>query len=99
MKTTSLRLLAFIIALACLTSFVLAGDSFDGTVEKAGDGKITIKLKDDSSRTFDVDVMAKITLDGKTAKLDDIKSGALVTVATEAKKDKTMAVAITAKSG
>jgi hypothetical protein len=46
------------------------------TVVKAGDGKITLTLKgDDQKHTHDVAKDAKITLDAKKAKLEELKEG------------------------
>jgi hypothetical protein len=48
----------------------------EATFVKAGDGKITLSFKgDDSKHTHDVAKDAKITLDDKEAKLDDLKEG------------------------
>ena len=48
----------------------------DATVVKAGDGKITLTFKgDEKKHTHDVAKDAKITLDGKEAKLDALKEG------------------------
>lgn len=57
---------------------LLAADEkvHEATVVKAGDGKITLSFKgDDSKHTHDVAKDAKITLDGKEAKLEDLKEG------------------------
>jgi hypothetical protein len=72
--------------------------SLNGTVESAGSGSITIKDESGTSQKFAVDSGAKITLDGKTVKLDDLKSGFSATVETEIKNDKTVAVLITGRS-
>jgi hypothetical protein len=51
----------------------------EATVVKAGDGKITLTFKgDEKKHTHDVAKDAKITLDGKDAKLEDLKEGATV---------------------
>ena len=48
----------------------------EATVVKAGDGKITLTFKgDDKKHTHDVAKDAKITLDGKTVKLEELKEG------------------------
>jgi hypothetical protein len=48
----------------------------EATVVKAGDGKITLTFKGDTEKhTHDVAKDAKITLDGKDAKLQDLKEG------------------------
>ncbi len=54
----------------------------EATVVKAGDGKITLTFKgDDKKHTHDVAKDAKITLDDKSAKLEDLKEGFPVKVA------------------
>ncbi len=75
-----------------------ADNSVDGKIEKASNG--VVELKDDSGTIskYDVDSGAKITLDGKSVKLDELPVGAPATVTTEIKNNKTVAVKITAKS-
>ena len=51
----------------------------EATVVKAGDGKITLTFKgDDKNHEHDLAKDAKVTLDGKDAKLEDLKEGATV---------------------
>ena len=51
----------------------------EATVVKAGDGKITLTFKgDEKKHEHDVAKDAKIALDGKDAKLEDLKVGAPV---------------------
>ena len=51
----------------------------EATVVKAGDGKITLTFKgDEKKHAHDVAKDATITLDGKDAKLEDLKEGATV---------------------
>jgi hypothetical protein len=62
---------------------LLAADekAHEATVVKAGDGKITLTFKgDDQKHTHDVAKDAKITLDGKKAKLEDLKESLPVKV-------------------
>ena len=48
----------------------------EATVVKAGDGKITLTFKGDTQKhVHDVAKDAKITLDGKDAKLQELKEG------------------------
>ena len=58
-------------------SLQAAGDQVhEATVVKAGEGKITLTFKgDDQKHTHDVAKDAKITLDAKKAKLEDLKEG------------------------
>lgn len=89
---------------AAVALFVLAGPSLcaadeklhEATVVKAGDGKITLTFKgDDKKHTHDVATDAKITLDDKPAKLDELKEGFPVKVAWD---DKFVITRIEAKS-
>jgi hypothetical protein len=71
------------LAFAAVALVALAGPSLraddkahEATVVKAGDGKITLTFKgDDKKHTHDVAKDAKITLDGKAAKLEELKEG------------------------
>jgi hypothetical protein len=56
--------------------FAADAKAHEATVVKAGDGKITLTFKgDDNKHTHDVAKDAKITLDDKTAKLEELKEG------------------------
>jgi hypothetical protein len=88
-----------VVTLAWLAAtYAIAAQAIDGTIEKAGDGKIEIKDNAGAVHTFTVDSAAKITLDGKTVKLDDLKGGSSASVVTEVKNNQTVAVMITARS-
>jgi len=72
----------------------------DGTVVKAADGQLVMSGKDGKDQhTHVVAVDAKITRDGKEAKLEDLKPGDQVRVTAEKKGDKTMVTKIEAKHG
>lgn len=65
-----------VVALAGLPLLAADDKVHEATVVKAGDGKITLTFKgDDKKHTHDVAKDAKITLDGKDAKLEDLKEG------------------------
>lgn len=65
-----------LVAVAALPLAAADDKAQDATVVKAGDGKITLTFKgSDKKHTHDVAKDAKITLDGKTAKLDELKEG------------------------
>jgi hypothetical protein len=51
----------------------------DGTVVKAGDGKLTMVTKG-NKHTHEIGKNVKITLDDKPAKLEDLKDGYQITV-------------------
>ena len=96
------RLLAATMVIFALAGFVAtqvsADDTVHGKIESAGSGKISIKDGCGTVQSFSVDSGAKITLDGKKVKLDELTTGASVAVTTEKKKDETVAVMITAES-
>ena len=80
--------ISFLAAVA-VTLVALAGPALlaaddkvqEATVVKAGDGKITLTFKgDEKKHTHDVAKDAKITLDTKEAKLDELKEGTTVNV-------------------
>lgn len=90
-----------ILALVCLVSApALAADETvaEGTVVKAGDGKLTIADKDKKEHSCTVGKDAKISCDGKDCKLDDLKKGVKVKVTLEGKGDKTTATKIVAST-
>jgi hypothetical protein len=65
------------------TSLLTAAEpaSYDGTIVSVSDGKLTmIETGETEQDVYDVSPTAKITLDGKTAKLADLKKGMKVTV-------------------
>jgi hypothetical protein len=99
MKT---RLIKMAIALFAVTwlavAQTMAAEAVEGTIESAGSGKISIKDKNGTVRRFDVDSAAKITLDGKAAKLDALGVGSTASITTESKNNKTVAVMIEARS-
>src|SRR5262245_52643996 len=92
-------LLVVAVALVALAGRpLLAADDkvHEATVVKAGDGKIVLSFKgDDKKHTHDVAKDAKITLDGKEAKLDALKEGFPVKVTWD---DKFVITKIDAKS-
>ncbi|MBY0524722.1 MAG: hypothetical protein K2R98_15060 [Gemmataceae bacterium] len=65
-----------LVVLAGLPLLAADGKVHEATVVKAGDGKITLTLKgDEKKHTHDVAKDAKITLDDKASKLDELKEG------------------------
>lgn len=82
-------LLIFGVALLAITALPLrAADdkAHEATVVKVGDAKITLTFKGDTQKhTHDVAKDAKITLDGKAAKLEALKEGFPVKVTMDAK--------------
>jgi hypothetical protein len=65
---------------------------------KAADGKLIMTDKDGKNEhSHFVAKDAKITVDGKPGKLEDLKPGQVIRVTTKKKDDKVLAVAIEAK--
>ena len=79
MMSRILPLCFAVLTLAVLASYpVLAADEavHEGMVVKAGGAKLTMTVKgEDKEATHDVAKDAKITLDGKAVKLEDLKKG------------------------
>jgi type 1 fimbria pilin len=85
--TRVLALLAILALMFLISSPILAADApVEGKVVKAGDGKLTIKGKDDKEHSCTVAKDAKITCDGKDCKLDDLKVGVAVKVTVDKKE-------------
>jgi hypothetical protein len=83
-----------------LPTMVIAADedTHDGKIVSAGNGKLTMtdkEGKNEMSHNVGADVV--ITLDGKEAKLDDLKAGFSVKVTTK-KGEKNVAIKIEATS-
>jgi Cu/Ag efflux protein CusF len=100
-RRTMLALAA--VAFVAWTVPVLAEEEKPGTHEgkvvKVEGEKLTMTDKDGKNQhTHAVPADAKITLDGKEAKLADIKAGANVKVTTEKKGDKIQVVKVEAKA-
>lgn len=89
MLSRILSLAVVAVALVALAGLPLrAADDkvHEATVVKARDGKITLTFKgDDQKHTHDVAKDAKITLDGKKAKLKELKEGFPAKVTMDAK--------------
>lgn len=89
-----------ILALICLASApALAADenTHEGLVVKVADGKLTMTDKDGKKEhTHNLAKDARITLDGKAAKLEDLKKGFKVKVTTEGKGENATATKIEA---
>jgi hypothetical protein len=101
MMHRSLALLLVVFAMTLwMGGAVLAADekTHDGTVVKAGAGKLIMtSTLDKKQYTHNVPADARITLDGKACKLEDLKEGFTVKVATKP-DDNTTAVSIQATS-
>ncbi|MCI0699564.1 MAG: hypothetical protein L0241_00565 [Planctomycetia bacterium] len=94
--------LVAVVALAVWAMPALAEDpkpgTHEGKVVKVQAGKLTMTDKDGKNEhSHIVPATAKITLDGKAAKLTDLKPGQPVKVKIEKKEDKLVVVSIDAK--
>ena len=75
-----------LVALAGLPLLAQDDKVHEVTVVKAGDGMITLTMKgDDQKHTHEVAKDAKITLDDKAAKLEELKEGFPAKVTMDAK--------------
>jgi hypothetical protein len=90
--------LAFLALTWLLPRPASAAEIVEGTIESLTDSKISIKDKGGKIHNFEVDGAAKITLDGKTVKLDALGVGSTASVSTETKNNKSVAVTIDARS-
>jgi len=72
-----------VVALAIVwTRPSFAHDKAEGTFVQIKDGKLTLTTKNSEKKnTFDIGKDAAVSLDGKPAKLEDLKEGFSITVA------------------
>jgi hypothetical protein len=70
----------------------------EGTVVKVDGEKLTMSDKDKKEHSHTVPKDAKVTRDGKEAKIGDLKKGDKVTVTVEKKGDKNVITKVEAKS-
>lgn len=100
--TRVVPLFVALVALALFSTTAVAaeeqGDSHEGKVVMAGGGKLTMTDKDGKNEhTHEVAADAKISLDGKECKLEDLQKGTAIKVTTAKKGDKTVAVKVEGK--
>ncbi|MFN0021607.1 MAG: hypothetical protein ACKVP0_25450 [Pirellulaceae bacterium] len=94
-----IRLLSILLIGLILTRAAVAADEVhSGKVLLAKDGKITLQDKDGNSEVFAVAGDAKITLDGKPVKLEEISNGNVANVTVKTVGDKKTAIAIEARA-
>lgn len=97
-----MRLISLLVVGLTLFSYVpsalLVDEVHEGKVLQAKDGKISIQDKDGNSEVFTVAPDAKLTLDGKPVKLDEIANGCVAKVTVKTTGDKKTATVIEAKS-
>ena len=97
------RALTVSVAALALVLFVtqssLAADKVhEGTVVKAGDGKLTMTDKQGKEHSHTIPATAEITCDGKACKLEDLKAGFSVKVTTEENEKTVTKVEATSKN-
>lgn len=90
--------LAFLALTWLLGTPAIAAEIVEGTIASLTASRISIKDKGGKIHSFEVDSAAKITLDGKTVKLDTLGVGSTASISTETKNNKTVAVMIVAQS-
>ncbi len=94
-----LRLLSILLVGLVLVSVAVAADEVrEGKVLLAKEGKIALQDKDGNSEVFAVAADAKITLDGKEVKLDEIANGSVAKITVKTAGDKKTATVIEAKA-
>ena len=85
----SLSLAALALVLFLSQASLAADKVHEGTVVKAGDGKLTMTDKQGNRHSHTIPETATITCDGKECKLEDLKAGNSVKVTT-AEDEKTV---------
>jgi len=100
MSSRLLKLTFLTMALASLSLLArpVAADTIRGKIDSAGAGKISVIDSESMRHTFQVADSAKITLDGKKVKLEDLTKGASAEIVTKTKTDNAVAVMIAAES-
>ena len=88
-RALALSLAALALVLFLGQSSLAAEKTHEGTVVKAGNGSLTMKDSQGKQHSHTIPANAAITLDGKEAKLEDLKAGFSVTVTT-AQDEKTV---------
>ena len=82
-RALSISLAALALVLFLSQTSLAADKAHQGTVVKAGDGKLTMTDKAGKDHTHAIPAKAEITCDGKACKLEDLKAGFSVTVSTK----------------
>jgi hypothetical protein len=88
-RVLSLSLAALALVLFLSQASLAADKVHEGTVVKAGDGKLTMTDKQGNQHSHTIPATAIITCDGKDCKLEDLKAGNSVKVTT-AEDEKTV---------
>lgn len=97
---TALLALAVLAFVGTLPALAVQDQAHEGTVVSAADGKLIMADKEGKNEhTHMIGADAKVTLDGKQAKLTDLKKGQKVKVTTSKQGDKTVVSTVTASSG
>lgn len=97
-RLLAVAMMAMALALFVSQAVLAADETHEGIVVTAGEGKLTMSDKEGNNKhTHEVALDARITLDGKAAKLADLKTGHKVKVTAKDDAKKT-ATKIEAKS-
>ncbi len=93
------RILAIVTVIGCLTLLAVAAEKHDGKVVEVNNGKLTMTDMDGGNQhSHTLATNAKITRDGKMAKLDELKKGDLVTVTMGEQSGKQVATELVVRS-
>lgn len=93
-------LLLGLLVMGLSSTLVMAADppegskTHQGVVVSAGDGKLTMSMADGTEHSHMITDSVEITIDGKEAKLSDLRKGDKITVTTDA-ENKVTAVSCT----
>ena len=97
-RVLSLSLAALALVLFLSQASLAADKVHEGTVVKAGDGKLTMTDKQGNRHSHTIPETATITCDGKECKLEDLKAGNSVKVTTAEDEKTVTKVEATTKS-
>jgi sporulation protein YlmC with PRC-barrel domain len=96
-RTAPLSIVVAVLGL--VSAAILAAEKHEGKVVEAGDGKLVMTDTDGTNQhAHTVPTDATITLDGKTASLDDLKKGITVEISTDKKNGDSVVTRIVARS-
>ena len=94
----ALRFVTLAMLVLLVAPALVQADMFAGKVVVASSGKLTIVEKDGDNENFIISAETKITLNGKPARLEQIKSGDSVQITATGTADKMTASLVEARS-
>lgn len=81
-----------------LSTTLLAASTVKGTIQSVGPGTISVMAMDAGIQTYKVDPAASIVRNAKPSSLSKLRTGDVVTITTEMKNSKPVAIAIVARA-